>query len=62
MSNKLFSIVLIVIGVLVLVGSLLVDMIGIGREPGLGLFQITGAALGLVVALVGLWLFFKRKS
>ena len=62
MSNKLFSIVLIVIGVLVLVGSLLVDMIGIGREPGLGLFQIAGAALGLVVALVGLWLFFKRKS
>ena len=62
MSNKLLSIVLMVIGVLVLAGSLLGDAIGIGHHPGLGFYQIAGAVVGLVVALVGLWLFFKRKA
>jgi len=62
MSNKLLSILLMVIGVLVLSGSLLADAIGIGREPGIGFFQIIGAVVGLVVALVGLWLFLKHKS
>ena len=61
MSNKLLSIVLMVVGVLVLVGSLLGDVIGIGQHPGLGFYQIAGAVVGLVVALVGLWLFLKRK-
>jgi len=41
---------------------LLVDVIGIEHEPGLGLFQLSGAAFGLVVALAGFWMFFKRKS
>lgn len=62
MSNKLVSIVLMLIGVLVFAASLLADSIGIGREPGLGMLQLVGAAAGLVVALIGLRLFFKRKS
>jgi hypothetical protein len=62
MSNKQISIILIVLGVLILVGSLLADMIGIGREPGLGLIQLGGAVVGLVVALVGLWQLLKHKS
>jgi hypothetical protein len=49
-------------GVVFLSGSLLADGIGIGGGPGLGVLQIVGAALGLVVFLVGFWLFFKRKS
>jgi len=61
MSYKLLSIVLIVIGVLFLAVSLLADVIGLGHHPGLGLYQLAGTSLGLVIAIIGI-LFFKRKS
>jgi len=54
MSAKVRSIVLILIGVALVVLSLFADVLGVGAHAGLGWKQMAGAALGVVVAIVGL--------
>ena len=62
MLDKLISIVLVLLGLVIMVVSLLADVIGIGIQPGLGIYQLGEAVLGLVLALSGVWLFYRRKS
>jgi hypothetical protein len=52
--------ILIVLGVIGVIGSLAADAIGIGTSPGIDWAQLLGAAIGLVVALVGIWLAFSK--
>ncbi len=59
MSKRTIGYVLILLGVIILVLSLAADAIGIGGSPGIGWKQLTGAAVGLLVALGGLYLTFK---
>ena len=54
MAASTRSIVLIVIGVVLLAVSLLADAFGIGAHPGLGWKQLVGAAVGVVVAVIGI--------
>ena len=61
MSTKTIGYALIVIGVIVLIIFLLADMLGIGSDPTtVGWIQLLGAAIGLVVAVVGFVLARKK--
>lgn len=60
MTNRTISLVLIIGGALLLIVSLIADLIGLGSYPGLNWAQLTGAAVGLVVLIVGVW-FVMRK-
>ncbi len=53
-SRKLAGIVLIVVGLVVLILALAADVFGIGGAPGFGRYQIAGAVVGVIVAVVGL--------
>ena len=62
MSKRTIGIGLIVIGVIVLIVSLAADSLGIGGAPGIGMKQLLGAGVGLVIAIVGGWLMMGDKS
>jgi hypothetical protein len=49
------AVVPLVIGVLVFLVSLTADSLGIGEGTGIGWKQITGAAIGVVIAAVGMY-------
>ena len=59
---KKVGIVLLVVGIIVLVLSLLLDVIGIGRAPGFGYYQIGGIIIGAIVAIVGGVLMGKKHA
>ncbi len=65
MSNRLAAGALVLSGLLILLVSLLANVLGqlpaaaslgIGRDPGFGLQQTLGTIVGLVVVVVGVWL------
>ena len=49
------AVALLVVGVLVFLVSLTADSLGIGEGTGIGWKQITGAAIGVVIAAVGMY-------
>jgi hypothetical protein len=56
MSKSMIGFVLIALGVVVIVVLLAADVIGIGGNLGFGWKQQLGTAIGVIVALVGVWL------
>jgi hypothetical protein len=60
MNNKTIGIIVCVVGVIILLVSLLADAIGIGGSAGIGTYQIIGAVLGAVIAVVGAYLIFRK--
>lgn len=54
MSSKLVAVGLLVTGVLLFLVALAADSLGLGPFPGIGLRQIAGAILGVVLAAVGM--------
>ena len=64
MSKKTMGLILIALGVVIAVVSLAADVIGIGNQVqlGLGWKQQLGTALGIVVALVGVWLALRKPN
>jgi hypothetical protein len=56
MSKRTIGYVLIALGVVVLVVSLAADVIGIGGSLVFGWKQQLGTAVGVIAALVGVWL------
>ena len=52
-NKKTIGIALLVIGVVLLIASLTIDMIGIGQHPGFGRFQIAGIVVGILTAGAG---------
>ena len=59
-NNKTIGIVLLVVGVLLLIGSVAADAIGIGGAAGFGYKQIIGAVVGVIVAVVGFVLYSRK--
>lgn len=53
MSYRSASIVAIVLGALILLFSVVADVIGVGANLGFGPRQLTGAGVGLILALAG---------
>jgi hypothetical protein len=62
MSKRTIGMALIVLGVILLIVSLAADSLGIGGAPGIGWKQLSGAGLGVIVAIVGVWLIQGEKS
>jgi len=61
MSNKkTIGITLLVVGAVLLIGSLAADAIGIGSVAGFGYKQILGSVTGVIVAIVGFVLYSKK--
>ena len=52
----------IVLGAVVLGISLAADALGIGGAPGIGWKQLTGAAVGLMVMIYGVWLASRKAK
>lgn len=60
MSKKTISLAAIIIGLIVTLISLMADLVGIGSYPGINYAQLGGAALGLILVLIGLLLLRKK--
>ncbi|MBI5963112.1 MAG: hypothetical protein HY863_06540 [Chloroflexi bacterium] len=59
-NRKTIGITLLVVGVILLIGSLAADAIGLGAAPGFGYRQIAGSVAGAVVAVFG-FVYYSRK-
>jgi hypothetical protein len=59
-NQKTIGIVLLVVGAVLLIGSLAADAIGIGGAAGFGYKQIIGAVIGVIAAIVG-YVLYSRK-
>jgi len=62
MNKRAIGFILIALGVILLVVSLLADVVGIGGNIGFGWKQILGSAIGIIAALVGVWLGVSKPS
>ena len=45
----------LIVGVLIFLLSLTADSLGFGTSPGLGMVQIVGAVIGVVIAAFGIY-------
>ena len=54
MSSKTINLLIFSAGGLLILVSLLADVIGIGSYPGINWAQIVGAAVGLVLLIIGI--------
>jgi hypothetical protein len=64
-GNKGWAMAILVVGLVVLLGSALADILGLGASPLVfGYRQLAGAAVGLVLAVVGAVLYWRagRRS
>ena len=59
MSQHTKIILIFILGLLLFILSLAADYIGIGSYPGMHWAQITGAVIGLLVTLLGVYLLKK---
>ncbi len=59
-GKRTAGIILLVVGIVILVLSLALDAIGIGRTPGFGWYQIGGIIVGAIVTIVGAVLASKK--
>ena len=62
MSNRTMAYLIIVLGAVVLIISLAADSLGIGGAPGIGWKQLTGAGVGLIVMIYGIWLASRKAK
>jgi hypothetical protein len=59
-NKKTTGIALLAIGVVLLIASLTVDLIGIGSSPIFGYKQIIGVIAGVIFAVVGFVLYSRK--
>jgi hypothetical protein len=53
-KNKMTGIIYLIVGLILLLLSIFLDDIGIGRTPGFGLGQIAGTVVGSVLVIYGI--------
>ena len=56
MQKNVLSFTVIVVGIIILLGSLFADLIGIGT-PGFGYGQTKGAVIGAIIGIIGFVLY-----
>lgn len=61
MTKKTIGLIMIIAGAVLFFLSLVADYIRLGSYPGINYAQITGAIVGVVVLLIGVW-FNRRKT
>ena len=62
MSKRTMAYLVIALGAVVLIISLAADSLGIGGAPGIGWKQLTGAPVGLIVMIYGVWLALRKAK
>jgi len=62
MPKKTLGQILMIIGAVAVIAALAADALGIGNGLGVGWKQILGAAVGVIILLVGVWLSRTRTS
>lgn len=62
MSKNTLGIVLIVLAVIIIVGSLGAGYIGLSATTAIGTKKILGAAVGLIVGIVGIVLMARKTA
>ncbi|MCJ7442638.1 MAG: hypothetical protein MUO25_13830 [Thermoanaerobaculaceae bacterium] len=62
MSDKTVGVVLLVAGVLLFLVSAAADSLGIGGYPGIGMKQLAGIVVGVVIAALGMVRLRSRKA
>jgi hypothetical protein len=62
MSDKTVGVVLLVAGVLLFLVSAAADPLGIGGYPGIGMKQLAGIVVGVVIAALGMVRLRSRKA
>ena len=62
MSRKIVSNILIVLGLITIIVSLAADSLGLGNQPVFGWKQILGTGLGIVLALAGIWMRWRKTG
>ena len=60
MDKKKWGIVFLIVGLILLILSLGADMFGLGSVAGFGYKQIAGSIAGVVMAVIGYILAFKK--
>jgi hypothetical protein len=60
MDKKKWGIVLLIVGVALLILSLGADMFGLGTVAGFGYKQIAGSIAGIIIAVIGYILAFRK--
>lgn len=61
MQKKALGFVLTVVGIIVLLLSLFADLIGIGGYPGIGIKQVVGIIIGVLIIGIGSILHWKVR-
>ncbi len=54
MDKKTLGIVILIVGIILAVVSATLDIIGLGRQPGFGYWQILGTTVGVIAFVIGL--------
>ncbi len=62
MSKKIVGYVLLVVGIILVVISIGADVLGIGSVAGFGWKQILGTIVGVIAAIIGIWLAFGKPA
>jgi predicted phage tail protein len=63
MSRKTIGLGLIIIGIVIIAGSLLADVLGLGAASGaIGWKQLLAAGIGLIVGVVGVVFALQKKK
>jgi hypothetical protein len=63
MSKRNIGFALVAVGSIIQIISLSADLLGISAQPGIiGWKQLSGAALGLVLILIGVWLVSRKTD
>jgi hypothetical protein len=62
MSKKNIGIILLVVGILIIVGSLGAGYLGLSASQTLGTKKILGAVVGVVVDVVGIYLMVSKPK
>ena len=60
MDKKKWGIVLMIVGVILLILSLGADVFGLGAVPGFGYKQIAGSIAGVVMAVIGYIMAYRK--
>jgi hypothetical protein len=61
MNNRTIGFIMIALGVILAAISVLADVIGIG-SGGFGLKQVLGTAVGVVLAIIGVWFVLSKTD
>ena len=61
-GGSMVGTILLIVGIVLVLGSLLADTLGLGDSSGLGTAQIAGLVAGVILAVVGLFLAKKASA